>query len=108
MCNGRCSFQPHGRVLRILLEALLRNRIHPFDPRFLLSLLLPLGLASHNLDLLRLKLLCVVIKFEIDVLDDKSPDLVAEPVHVEMSLSKEVSINAHLSIFYTPRYACAP
>lgn len=71
----------------------------PFDigaARFLLSLLRSLGLASHDLDLVGVKLLCVVVEFEIDVLDDECPDLVAEPIHVKMALFLHVSQNAHL------------
>lgn len=51
------------------------------------SLLLPrlLRIAAHNLNLLRRNVI-LIIELEIDVLDEERPDLVAEPVGVQMTL----------------------
>ena len=53
----------------------------------LTPLLLPrlLRIAAHNLDLLRLDI-TLIIELEIDILDQESPDLVAEPVCIQMTL----------------------
>jgi hypothetical protein len=44
-----------------------------------------LGLASHDLDLLRLHRLGVV-QAKVDVLYDKCPDLVTEAIDIEVAL----------------------
>lgn len=61
-----------------------------------LSLLLSLRLTSNNLDLVRMKLLGVVVELKVDVLDDEGPDLVAKPINVEVALRMHVSESAHL------------
>lgn len=46
-----------------------------------------LRVAAHNLDTVGVDL-AVVVELEVDVLDDESPDVVAEAVCIKMSLSK--------------------
>lgn len=43
-----------------------------------------------------MKLLGVAVELEVDVFDDKCPDLVAEPVHVKVALRMQVSASARL------------
>lgn len=47
------------------------------------------GLAADNFDLLNFDLLGVV-KLELDVFDDESPNFVTEAVGIEMALKMEV------------------
>ena len=51
------------------------------------KLLLPrlLRIAAHNLDLLRRDII-LIVELEIDVLDKKRPDFVAETVGIQMAL----------------------
>lgn len=55
-----------------------------------LSLTGTFGVATDDLDAVGMDVGSIV-KFEVDVLDDKSPDVVAEAVRVEMALGTKVS-----------------
>ena len=57
--------------------------------------------AADDLDTVRMDLL-VVIQLEVDVLDDKGPDVVAEAVGVEMSLRKSAAVCERHSLYSSP------
>ena len=61
-------------------------RLPPYRP----SLLLPrlLRIAAHNLNLVRRDVV-LIIKLEIDILDEKRPDFVAKAVGIQMTLCSE-------------------
>jgi len=48
-----------------------------------------LAVAAHDLDLIRLDCLARVLHLECNILDQESPDLVAEAVSIEMTLERQ-------------------
>ena len=61
------------------------------------------GIAANNLDLVRMDHIRV-IEFEVDIFDDERPNLVAEPVGIQMSLeipfSPKSSLIANTSTYF--------
>jgi len=82
-----------ARVVSLHLPLHLRPRLlyrpigrHAKDRLLLLVLL---GTAAHNLDLVRIDQLAAVVELERNVADQESPDFVAKAVGIERTLSAE-------------------
>ena len=66
-------------------------KVRPSVPSLRISRLL--RIAAHDLDLIRLHRV-LIVQLEIDILDQKCPDIIAEAVGIQMTLRIPQSVSA--------------